>query len=186
MVETRERLVRRTEQLLAERSYNSFSYADLAKSLDIRKPSIHYHFPKKADLVLTVVQGVIDGFCQWRQAQASRSPSEQLLAYFELFRGFVRRGEGCPHATLSAESGTLPPAIVSSLRTLTNDHVTWLTEILSQGRERGELSFNGTASATAWLVGAAVQGAVATARTMGSARYDEIVAQQAVLLGLES
>lgn len=185
MSETRERLLHQTELLLAERSYHSFSYADLAKSLDIRKPSIHYHFPKKADLVGAVVEGIIEGFGRWRQAHAAQSPSEQLRAYFELFRGFVRQGHGCPHATLSAELGTLPPALVSSLRTLLDDHVTWLTEILSQGRERGEFSFGGTASATAWLVGAAVQGAVATARSMGSARYDEIVAQQAVLLGLE-
>ncbi|KAE9771026.1 TetR family transcriptional regulator, partial [Escherichia coli] len=40
-----------TRQLLTTGGYKSFSYADLAERVGIRKASIHHHFPGKEDLV---------------------------------------------------------------------------------------------------------------------------------------
>ena len=45
-----------TRQLLTVGGYKSFSYADLAERVGIRKASIHHHFPSKEDLVHAVVQ----------------------------------------------------------------------------------------------------------------------------------
>ena len=44
-------IIQRTNELLASCGYNGFSYADIAELLDVRKASIHHHFPAKADLV---------------------------------------------------------------------------------------------------------------------------------------
>src|SRR5436309_15819511 len=38
------------ERLVQIRGFNSFSYADVAAELNISKPSLHYHFPGKAEL----------------------------------------------------------------------------------------------------------------------------------------
>jgi len=41
--------------LIVAGGYNGFSYADIAEVVGIRKPSIHHHFPSRADLVKTHV-----------------------------------------------------------------------------------------------------------------------------------
>ncbi len=43
-------------QLLADRGFSAFSYADIAEAVQIRKASIHHHFPTKAALVVAVLE----------------------------------------------------------------------------------------------------------------------------------
>lgn len=42
--------------LIAERGYFGFSYADIAETVGIRKASIHHHFPSKVDLVVATLK----------------------------------------------------------------------------------------------------------------------------------
>ncbi|MFX5555137.1 TetR/AcrR family transcriptional regulator, partial [Acinetobacter baumannii] len=42
--------------LIIAGGYNGFSYADIADVVGIRKPSIHHHFPSKAELVKKLVE----------------------------------------------------------------------------------------------------------------------------------
>ena len=65
-----------TRQLLTAGGYKSFSYADIAAQVDIRKASIHHHFPGKADLVKAVVVEYRN--CGARYAPAPR-PSGRAL-----------------------------------------------------------------------------------------------------------
>ena len=51
-----ERVVDAAEGLVQRRGYNGFSYDDVAIIVGIKKPSIHHHFPTKAELVAVVAQ----------------------------------------------------------------------------------------------------------------------------------
>jgi hypothetical protein len=42
-------------RLARTRGFDAFSYADLSKDIGLRKVSIHYHFPTKADLALDLI-----------------------------------------------------------------------------------------------------------------------------------
>jgi len=53
---TRTKIIDAGEKLLLKNGFNGFSYADIALALGIKKSSIHYHFPSKADLGLAVIQ----------------------------------------------------------------------------------------------------------------------------------
>ena len=44
---THDSLIELTDTLIQQNGYQGFSYADLAKTLGIRKASIHYHFQTK-------------------------------------------------------------------------------------------------------------------------------------------
>ena len=48
--DTKTALLDLAERAVRSRGYDGFSYADLARAQGIRKASIHYHFPTKADL----------------------------------------------------------------------------------------------------------------------------------------
>lgn len=134
--------------------------------------------------MLAVVERFVVGFAGWTEEQRGRAPGEQLESYFALFERFVRSGQGCPHATLTAEFGALPQEIVAALRRLSQQHVDWLADLLRRGRQDGTFVYRGPPDAMAWLLASTVQGAVATARSMGVTRYRQIVEQQARLMGL--
>jgi TetR/AcrR family transcriptional repressor of nem operon len=55
MVTTAERILDTAQALAQVRGYNGFSYADISAELAITKPSIHYHFPSKAQLAEALV-----------------------------------------------------------------------------------------------------------------------------------
>src|ERR1700712_24382 len=50
------RILDRAQTLIAAGGYNGFSYADVSVDVGITKASIHHHFPKKSDLVRTLLQ----------------------------------------------------------------------------------------------------------------------------------
>src|SRR5258707_7828696 len=54
--ETAERILKVAEALMIERGYSAFSYADISEAVEIKKPSIHHHFPTKAGLAAAVLQ----------------------------------------------------------------------------------------------------------------------------------
>lgn len=54
-VNTSQQIIEIALPLMIERGYNAFSYADITERLEIRKASIHYHFPNKSDLGRAVV-----------------------------------------------------------------------------------------------------------------------------------
>jgi TetR/AcrR family transcriptional repressor of nem operon len=66
-------IIQRTNELLASGGYNGFSYADIAELVDVRKASIHHHFPAKVDLVrATVAQHI----CALLAAELPSIPAE--------------------------------------------------------------------------------------------------------------
>ena len=67
---TAAQIVASARSLLATRGYNGFSYADIAEAVGISKPSIHHHFPSKAELVKVVVAQYRE---EARQGLAARS-----------------------------------------------------------------------------------------------------------------
>src|SRR5882757_2805142 len=54
--ETAERILKVAEALMIERGYSAFSYADISEAVEIKKPSIHHHFPTKAGLAAAVLK----------------------------------------------------------------------------------------------------------------------------------
>ena len=53
--ETPERILDVAQGLVQTRGYNAFSYADIAAALHVTKASLHYHFPSKASLGLSLI-----------------------------------------------------------------------------------------------------------------------------------
>ena len=75
------------DKLIQSNGFHGFSYADVAKELDIRKASIHHHFATKADLGIA--------FCQLKCEQLQQleshlktlpSAKERLKGYFDVFQ----------------------------------------------------------------------------------------------------
>ena len=63
----------------------AFSYASIADELGIKAPSIHHHFPKKADLLTAAVAQYRSRFRRQVEELQHHSARERLEAYADLF-----------------------------------------------------------------------------------------------------
>jgi TetR/AcrR family transcriptional repressor of nem operon len=154
--------------LLAVGGYHSFSYADISDGVKISKPSIHHHFPSKAELVETVV-AVYREETRAGLAQLERhvsGPLEQLQGYTNFWAKCVRDRDTsfCVCAMLATEMPTLPSQVATEVRGHFTDVSEWLMSVLSRGAAEGVFVLKGSPRTEALALLASVHGAMLSAR----------------------
>jgi TetR/AcrR family transcriptional repressor of nem operon len=167
--ETAEQILDLAETLIQTRGYSAFSYQDIADSLGIRKASIHYHFPSKADLGVAVVDRYIARFGEGLTAIAddqSQSSMTMLDFYVQPYLQFASTPDRvCLSGALAGEMLALPPKVRERVDHFFRTHQVWLTKILERGVARGEFALPAPASKVARFVFGALQGALLVKRT---------------------
>ncbi len=117
------------ETLVRSRSFNAFSYQDIAEGIGIRKASIHYHFASKEDLGVALVERFRRRAVMWASALVERNatPRDKLLAYFEMQGETLRTGNIiCLHGVLGAEYNALPERVRESYFDFLEEQLVWL------------------------------------------------------------
>jgi TetR/AcrR family transcriptional regulator, transcriptional repressor for nem operon len=168
--DTRTAILDLAEQLVRSRSFNAFSYQDIADGIGIRKASIHYHFPSKEDLGVALIERFRRGVVAWASAlvEAGTAPRDRLLAYFELQAETLRPGNMiCLHGVLGAEYNALPERVRESYLDFLEEQQTWLGRLLAKGQAQGVFATDATPEDQAALIQSAVQGALQLARASG-------------------
>src|SRR5262249_62282732 len=96
MVSTSERILDTAQALAQVRGYNGFSYADISAELAIAKPSIHYHFPSKAQLAQALIARYRRRFAAARLEvdQAAAGVRGRPAGYARLYAMAVADGGG--------------------------------------------------------------------------------------------
>lgn len=182
--DTRKQILDLAEELLLTRGYNAFSYQHISSTLGVRNAAIHYHFPKKNDLGVALVQRYRRRFARFVEAQGELPPLEQLDNYFALTVAYFHKDRQiCPSGTLSTEYHTLPEDMQREAAAFVGEMRDWAGRIVARGREQGVMQFAGSPQAMGTLLFAAMQGALQLARLDASAL--ETTRQQVrALLGL--
>ncbi len=174
----REQIIDRARSLLTERGFEGFSYRDISGHLGIKNAAVHYHFPSKADLGLALVEDfAAEMEEQMRQARATLSPLEQLEGYFAYEVHYGSSFRLCPVSTLTTSWEGLSPEIRDALSRFWQGVVSWLTEVLEDGRKSGEFRFVGEAADKAQLLVAAMSGARQQSRLEGKNLVEKIAGQ---------
>jgi TetR/AcrR family transcriptional repressor of nem operon len=165
---TADRILDVAEDLVQTRGYEAFSYADIADALSIRKASIHYHYPSKAELTRALA-------ARYRVTFGARvdgldgefpDPTSRLMRYVRLFQEALRQGDHmCLYGMLASDSGTLPEAVRVEVNGFFSDQERWLAEVLALGRAAGEFRFDGRADTAAQALLAGLEGAMLVARS---------------------
>ena len=129
--------------LIQEVGYNAFSYADIAKQLNIKNAAIHYHFPNKADLY----DGIVDTHIQYytmmglEMAKASTTAKAKLETIFNRYSNLVDGDRICIIGAISSDYKTLPEKVKTKVTTLVELVLKLVEKTLQEGKKNGEFTF---------------------------------------------
>jgi len=111
--------------------YNAVSFRDIASDVGIKSASLHYHFPKKADLGVALVKRYAENFhsALSEESQNLSSPIDKVGVFIDLHRrAFKDQGLICLCAVLGAEAQGLPPEVTQEVRNFFEANINWLTK----------------------------------------------------------
>jgi TetR/AcrR family transcriptional regulator, transcriptional repressor for nem operon len=179
--ETIQRILDVATELIQTRGYSAISYHDIAERLGIRKASIHYYFPGKADLGKAVVERYRDAFkglLDMILADPAISTTEALRRYCDPFRSVVlTRDRVCLCAALAGEILAMPEDMQATVEDFFNTHQCWIKTILERGLARGDITLRAPAGASARQIFSTLQGAVLVCRaTHNTGQFDDALA----------
>jgi TetR/AcrR family transcriptional repressor of nem operon len=178
--DTKNEILDLAENLLLDRGFNGFSYADISSVLGIKNAAVHYYFPSKSDLGIAVIQRAKSRFMDWTRGErmAGRSAAEKLEAFFRLYLRFLDAGQQvCLGGALETDYKTLPAEMQDETQKFASTFLVWMEGVLEEGRGKGIFSFPGKAKDQAIVILSSLQGALQMTRAAGPSCLHVAMAQ---------
>lgn len=176
-VSTKDTLLDHAEALARRRGMDAFSFADLAQALEIKKASVHYHFPKKDDLALALVTRYA---AQFLDGLPTEGPAgDRLGHYLSAYKAALGEGDTvCLCVALGAGVSTLSPDVTKAVNKFHEASIAWLEDVFACGIRDGSLRDVGYPPSDAVNCLAVVEGAQLLARAAGDmTKFDFAVAK---------
>lgn len=186
-MDTKSAILESAEFAVRARGYDGFSYADLAEAVGIRKASIHYHFPAKADLVVALIERYSQMvFMQLEQLSALYPVAgDQLKAVIATYREAIDGGNKlCLCVALCSDRDSLNPAVMSLVDAFRTSVAGSLRAVFALGQADGSINGVNDPEIEALACLAQLEGAQLAARAARDpARFDAAVASLLLRLG---
>ncbi len=184
---TRTKILDTAQTLIQTVGFNAMSYADISKVVGIRKASIHYYFPSKDDLVVTLLERYSPYFFKLVDTilASPESAEVKLRRYCGVFEATLSSGEqnkACLYGMLGAEVKTLNSPLSEQIAQFYQDNETRLSQLLSEGIETNIFKFSGETKAMAQLIFSLLEGELLIARTNGGVPHFRGVIEQLIQL----
>ena len=170
LMNTRERLIESTRELLWERGYVGTSPKAIQQRSGAGQGSMYHHFDGKPDLALAAISRSADDLRASAEAgfRGPGSVTERISAYLRREREVLK---GCPVGRLTQDPDVMADP---ELRRPVEETFSWLTDrlagLLAEGRATGELAAGLDPAATATALVAVLQGGYVLARAADSAQ----------------
>ena len=167
------------QNIVRNRGYSAFSYADISKQVGIRKASIHYHFPSKDELVKALVKRYREGMARTCAliAKSAASPDQKMIQFANLYRDGLEHNQICLCSMLAADFAVLPQSVQEEIQTFFRETEAWLTTLLQQGCDAQLWDCQPSAAQEAKGLIAMLQGAQLLARSSANsaATFEQVV-----------
>ena len=182
--ETGEKILDAANALLIDRGYSAFSYADIAETVKIRKPSIHHHFPTKAGLVVAVLRRHRERIAHGMKALEDQveNPLVRIRNYFKYWEDCIEGGSVsfCIGALMGAEMPSLPEEVQLEVRHHFSLLTEWFERTLKAGSKARTIHLHGTVATEAQMLIAVLHGAMLSARATGNSHVFRSLTQVAL------
>ncbi|NAO98925.1 TetR/AcrR family transcriptional regulator [Vreelandella titanicae] len=166
--DTRTALMDLAEHSVRSRGFDGFSYADLAEAIGIRKASIHYHFPTKANLSEALIERyqthLQHGLAEIKTTHSSAG--ERFKALIALYRSALHDGQTvCLCVAFSICRESLSEAVISRVGAVRTMVLQWLMAMFERGQRDGTIVAIQNSTDEARTTLATLEGAHLAART---------------------
>jgi len=160
-LDTKSALLCEAEALVRTKGYASFSYADLAERVGIRKASIHHHFPTKEDLGAVLIDSYLERFSAQLDALGAEDieTRNKLLTYGDFFAASLEDGQMPLCGALAADAAYLPASLQERVKVFFELHLEWLEAVLREGAAKHDFKLSRPHRKTALLLLSTLQGA---------------------------
>jgi AcrR family transcriptional regulator len=174
--DTKEEILRIGKHFIQYYGYNAFSYADIARELDIKNAAVHYHFRGKEDLLIALVDNNIENYqALAKQLQLSKmSTLGKLEKFIEPYSTLCEAESICIIGSIASDYKTLPESVKAKISSLVEMVLGMVEQTLSEGKKKGELQFSESARTQALLIMTNLAAGVQLARISGKKDYDSI------------
>ena len=173
---TQAQLLDHAEGFVRARGFDAFSFADLAESAQIRKASVHYHFPAKSDLSLALITRYRSTFLEKLHmiSDGNQTAGARVLGFLNLYRAASDSGRSlCLCVALSVTQNALPKDTVAELAAFHLDVTAWLEAAFRLAQADGSIRQVSDPRAEAQAAMAQAEGAQIMARAArDAARFE--------------
>lgn len=174
--DTKEEILRIGKQFIQFYGYNAFSYADIARELNIKNAAVHYHFRGKEDLLMALIEKNIENYqLLAKQLENSKmSAVGKLDKFIEPYTLLCNTDSICIIGSVASDYNTLPESVKERISSLIELVMGLVEQTLLEGKKKGELQFSETARTQAMLIMTNLAAGVQLARISGKKDYDTI------------
>ena len=185
--ETKAKVLDAAQDLIQRLGANGTSYQHISEAVGIRKPSIHYYFPTKEDLIEALLDRYSDYFLKTvdQIMESEISAKQKLQRYVALFEATLCAGskdKACLCGMLGAELASLGDDSAAKIRYFYEENEKRLTGILEEGRKSKQFRFKGGSRAAAALIFSLLEGSVLIARAQDGVKQFRGITEQLMLL----
>ncbi len=175
-MDTRTHIMDTAEMLMKRAGYSGFSYADIAREVQIRKASIHHHFPTKSDLA----QAAVARYTRRLAEHLQKLDIDELglegafKALQRIFLGALYGpGGACLCGSLAADWDALPDDLQKEVRTYWDQAIAWVSSVIAHHKPQWTQE---ACDERALEIFSLYEGALISARVMGNPKPVEHVA----------
>lgn len=174
MSDTKAKIVTMADHLVRTRGFNAFSYKDIADPMEIKNAAIHYHFPAKADLGISVIENEMLKFRENAEKWRKLPEDKQLARLVEVFHRNGNQGFICLVGSLAPDFETFEEPMKAKVQEMSNDLLNWITTCMENGRAKKLLQFEGEAFDRALLFVTNLQSSLILSRVLGLSVFTRI------------
>jgi len=170
----RDAILRAAEARIRRDGFHGFSFRDLAADVGIKSASVHYHFPTKAELGVSLMKNYHEQMlAAFGDAEDDRTLADKLGAVSDAYRRKLSKAVICLCGILAAEHASLPEPVADALKDYFVACRNWLVSAFA-GSGAGE------PEQRALVFSSAVQGGLLMAHAMGDPMLFNRVVEEAI------
>jgi TetR/AcrR family transcriptional regulator, transcriptional repressor for nem operon len=176
----RDAILSSAEARMRRGGFHGFSFRDLAADVGIKSASVHYHFPTKADLGVSLMRSYQEQMlAAFGDAEDDRTLADKLGAVRDAYRRKLSKAGICLCGILAAEHAGLPEPVGEALKDYLVACRNWLISAFAGSRA-------GEPEKRALVFSSALQGGLLMSHAMGDTKLFNHVTDEAIKAQLQS
>ena len=174
------------ERYTQTNGFNAFSYKDIQNEVGVKTSSIHYYFPTKQDLAMTMVQRYVERFTETLNLIEAEEQNgfARLKRLGQGHKSLVEEGKFCMCGMMASDMLSLPDNVKKQLSDFFDLSQEWIARAIDLAKQQGQLRDSIHVKCASMHFLASLEGGMLVARVKDDPQYlqdiiDEALAQLA-------